>query len=100
MQRRVELQLRVEAVEPVRLRADRHVVPGGELLDQRPGSPGVERPQVGDVACSFFAASETSGQVLSLSGSTPALASASLFSHMTMDDELKGKDNISPFTVE
>ena len=41
VQRRIELQLGVETVEAVGLGADRHVVPGGELLDMRPGRPGV-----------------------------------------------------------
>ena len=41
VQRRVELQLGIEAVKAVRLGADRHIVPGRELLDMRPGCPGV-----------------------------------------------------------
>ena len=39
MQRRVECQYGVEAVEAIRLGADRHVMPGRELLDMRPRSP-------------------------------------------------------------
>ena len=41
VQRRVEFQHGVEAVEAVGLGADRHVVPGRKLFDMRPGHPGV-----------------------------------------------------------
>ena len=47
LQRPVELQHGVEAVEPVRLGADRHVVPRRELLDDWPRSTqALEKPQV------------------------------------------------------
>src|SRR5262245_30440879 len=49
-------------------------------------------------ALSFLAASNTSGQVLGTA--TPALSSASLLYHITVEDELNGKDSISPFDVE
>ena len=39
MQRRIELQHGVETIEAVGLGADRHIVPGGKLLDMRPGDP-------------------------------------------------------------
>ena len=39
-QRGVEFEHGIEAVETVGLAAHRHVVPGGELLDQAPGAPG------------------------------------------------------------
>jgi hypothetical protein len=45
VQRRVELQHGVEAVEPIGLAADRHIVPGRELLDMRP-----RRPRIGEAA--------------------------------------------------
>ena len=41
MQRRVELQFGIEAVKSVRLGGDRHVMPGGKLLDVRPCRPGI-----------------------------------------------------------
>ena len=61
----------------------------------------VEKPQVGDTdARSFFAASNTPGQVFRLASSTPPFLSWSLFSHITIDDELNGNDSISPLAVE
>jgi hypothetical protein len=40
----------------------------------------------------------SSGQVLGISA--PIFLSSSRFTHMTVDDELKGNDSISPFEVE
>ena len=42
-QRGVEFEHGVEAIEPVGLGADRHVMPGGKLLDQTPGNPRTRR---------------------------------------------------------
>src|SRR4028119_2296073 len=50
-------------------------------------------------AFSFLAASNTSGQVFGIS-LTPAFFSSSLLTHMTMEEELNGKESISPFEVE
>ena len=47
LQRRVELQLRVEAVHAVGLGGERHVVPGRQLLEVDPGDPGVAEAAVG-----------------------------------------------------
>ncbi len=47
LQRRVELQLGVEAVHAVGLGGERHVVPGRELLEVDPGDPGVAEAAVG-----------------------------------------------------
>ena len=49
-------------------------------------------------AFSFLAASNVSGQVFGIS--TFAFFSSSRFTHITVEDELKGKDSISPFDVE
>ena len=52
-------------------------------------------------ALSFLAASNTSGHVFGgLSGSRPAFLKASLLYHITVLDELKGNDSISPLVVE
>ncbi len=59
----------------------------------------VEKPQVGLVACSFLASANTSGQVFGGSAIS-AFFRASRLTHITMLDELKGKDSISPFEVE
>src|SRR5215210_7926539 len=61
-----------------------------------------EKPQVAwPAAFSFFAASNTSGQVFGgWSGLSPAFLKASLLYHITVDDELNGKDSISPLAVE
>ena len=61
-----------------------------------------EKPQVAwPAAFSFFAASNTSGQVFGgLSGSSPAFLKASLLYHITVEDELNGNDSISPLAVE
>jgi hypothetical protein len=61
-----------------------------------------EKPQVAwPAALSFFAASNSSGQVFGgFSGSSPAFLNASLLYHITVEDELKGKDSISPLEVE
>src|ERR671912_2952612 len=57
----------------------------------------LEKPQVvWPAAFSFLAASNTSGQVFGIS-LTPAFFSSSLFTHMTMEEELNGKESISPF---
>src|SRR5262245_2387497 len=59
------------------------------------------KPQLGWLAFSFLAASNTSGQVFGgLSGSRPAFLKASLLYHITVLDELKGMDIISPLVVE
>ena len=62
----------------------------------------LEKPQVAwPDALSFFAASNTSGQVFGgASGSSPAFLKASLLIHITVEDELNGNDSISPFEVE
>ena len=60
----------------------------------------LEKPQVSwPAAFSFLAASNTSGQVFGISV-TPAFFNSSLLIHITIEDELKGKDSISPFDVE
>src|SRR6059058_3652245 len=60
----------------------------------------LEKPQVAwPAAFSFLAASNTSGQVFGISA-TPAFFNSSLLIHITMDEELKGNDSISPFEVE
>src|SRR5918911_1317127 len=61
----------------------------------------LEKPQVAWPALfSFFAASNSSGQVFGgLSGSRPAFLKASLLYHITVEDELNGKDSISPLAV-
>ena len=60
----------------------------------------LENPQVVcPAAFSFLAASNTSGQVFGISA-TPAFFSSSLLIHITIDDELKGNDSMSPFDVE
>jgi hypothetical protein len=60
------------------------------------------KPQLGwPAALSFLAASNTSGHVLGgLSGSSPAFLKLSLLYHMTVLDELKGMESISPLVVE
>ena len=60
------------------------------------------KPQLAwPAAFSFLAASNTSGQVLGgLSGSRPAFLKLSLLYHITVLDELKGNDSISPLVVE
>ena len=62
----------------------------------------LEKPQVAwPAALSFFAASNTSGQVFGgASGLRPAFLKASLLYHITVEDELNGNDSISPFVVE
>ena len=62
----------------------------------------LEKPQVElPAAFSFFAASNTSGQVFgSFAGSRPAFLKASRLIHITVDDELNGSDSISPLAVE
>ena len=60
----------------------------------------LEKPQVSwPAAFSFLAASNTSGQVFGIS-LMPAFFNSSLLIHITIEDELKGKDSISPFDVE
>ena len=61
-----------------------------------------EKPQVAcPDALSFFAASNTSGQVFGrLTGSSPAFLKASRLIHITVDEELNGIESISPFAVE
>ena len=60
----------------------------------------LEKPQVvWPAAFSFLAAAKTSGQVFGVSV-TPAFFSSSLLIHITIEDELNGKDSISPFDVE
>ena len=62
----------------------------------------LEKPQVGwPDAFSFFAASNTSGQVFGrFAGSRPAFLNASRLIHITVEDELNGNESISPFEVE
>src|SRR6478736_9193465 len=56
----------------------------------------LEKPQVAcPAASSFLAASNTSGQVFGISA-TPAFFNSSLLIHITIDDELKGNDSMSP----
>ena len=60
----------------------------------------LEKPQVAKPAAfSFLASSKTSGQVFGISA-MPAFFNASRLIHITVDDELKGNDSISPFDVE
>ena len=60
----------------------------------------LEKPQVvWPAAFSFLAASNTSGQVFGISA-MPAFFSSSLLIHITVDEELKGNDSMSPFEVE
>src|SRR5437868_13543783 len=60
----------------------------------------LEKPQVSwPAASNFLAASNTSGQVFGISA-TPAFFNSSLLIHITMEDELKGKDSMSPLEVE
>src|ERR1700754_3879882 len=60
----------------------------------------LEKPQVSwPAAFSFLAASNTSGHVFGISA-TPAFFNSSLLIHITIDDELKGKDSMSPFEIE
>ena len=60
----------------------------------------LEKPQVSwPAAFSFLAASNTSGQVFGISV-TPAFFNSSLLIHITIEDELKGNDSMSPFEVE
>ncbi len=60
----------------------------------------LEKPQVvKPAAFSFFAASNTSGHVFGISAMF-AFFSASLLTHMTIDEELNGNDSISPLAVE
>src|SRR5687767_437522 len=55
-----------------------------------------EKPQVSwPAALSFLPASNTSGQVFGIS-LTPAFFSSSLLIHMTIEEELNGKESISP----
>src|SRR6202049_1078819 len=62
----------------------------------RPQEPQAEeKPQVGLVACSFLAAANTSGQVFG-GVAISAFFSASRLTHITMLDELKGNDSMSP----
>ena len=59
-----------------------------------------EKPQVAcPAALSFLAASNTSGQVFGMSV-TPAFFSSSLLIHITIEEELKGIDSMSPLDVE
>src|SRR4051812_34687034 len=61
----------------------------------------VENPQLKPAFLSLFAISNSSGQVLGdQSGFSPAFFSASRLIHVTTEDELNGKDNISPVAVE
>src|ERR1700754_913963 len=63
-------------------------------------APPLEKPQVAcPAAFSFLAASNTSGQVFGIAA-TPAFLSSSLLIHITIDDELKGNDSMSPLEVE
>ena len=60
----------------------------------------LEKPQVAKPdAFNFLAASKTCGQVLGISAML-AFFRASLLIHITIEDELKGNDSISPFAVE
>src|SRR6478736_6296552 len=60
----------------------------------------LEKPQVAwPAALSFLAASNTSGQVFGIAA-MPAFFSSSLLIHITIEEELKGNDSISPFEVE
>src|SRR5262249_31323816 len=60
------------------------------------------KPQLAwPAALSFFAMSNTSGHVFGgFSASSPALVKASLLYHITVLDELKGNESISPLVVE
>src|SRR6476469_4332670 len=60
----------------------------------------LEKPQVvWPAAFSFLAASNTSGQVFGIAA-IPAFFSSSLLIHITIDEELKGNDSMSPLEVE
>ncbi len=60
----------------------------------------LEKPQVAcPAAFSFLAASKTSGHVFGISA-IPAFFSSSLLIHITIEEELKGNDSISPLEVE
>ena len=65
-----------------------------------PGGPGI-REAAGLVAggLQLLAGSNTCGQVFGISA-TPAFFSSSLLIHMTIEEELNGKESISPLAVE
>src|ERR1700688_1346683 len=58
-----------------------------------------EKPQGGLGGCRFLASANTSGQVFG-GAAISAFFRASRLIHITMLDELKGNDSISPFEVE
>ena len=60
-----------------------------------------EKPHVGEMpACKRRAASNTCGHVSSGAPASPASRSRSRLTHITSDEELNGKDSISPADVE
>src|SRR3981189_2626747 len=60
----------------------------------------LEKPQGScPAAFSFFAASNTAGQVFGIAGA-PAFFNSSLLIHITIEEELKGNDSMSPLEVE